>query len=129
VCSASIDSDDSDPVFSLTPTVRSFGGGTTPVAELVVPIRQTVVGSLNVDQIAVVSGTEVQYRMPVGPDDDPVGATNRYNADDVVEYGQSLGHVPQSGMYRIVAQNGDGEALDEVRIEFRCCRVLEEGTA
>ena len=129
VCSASTDSDDSDPVFSLTPTVRSFGGGTTPVAELVIPIRQAVVESLNVDQVAVVSGTEVQYRMPVGPDDEPVGTTNRYDADDIVEYAQSLGHVPQSGVYRIVAQDGDGEALDEVRIEFRCYRALDEGPA
>ena len=129
VCSASIVGGDSESVFSLTPTVRSFGANTTPVAELVVPIRQAVVESQNIEQLAVFSGETVRYRIPVRPDDDPVGATNRYDTDDVVEYAQSLGHVPQSGVYRIVALNGDGESLDEVRIDFRCYRVGDEGAA
>lgn len=127
VCATSINSGDSDPVFSLTPNVRSFGGGTTPVVELVVPIRQAVVESQNIRQLVVSSDEEVRYRIPVNPDDDTVGSTNRYDADDVVEYTQSLGHVPQNGIHRIVALNDEGEQLDEDRIEFRCYRVMDEG--
>ncbi|WP_435073241.1 hypothetical protein [Halorubrum sp. HHNYT27] len=126
VCAAGIDSGDSNPVFSLTPTVRSFGANTNPVVELVVPIRQAVVESQNVRELVVFSESEVRYRIPVSPNDDPVGETNRYDTDDVVEYAQSLGHVPQNGVYRLVALDGDGESLDEDRIDFRCYRVVDE---
>ena len=126
VCSASIDGSGSDPVFSLTPNVRTFGANTTPVVELVVPIRQAVVESQNVRELVVFSESEVRYRIPVSPDDVPLGETNRYDADDVVEYAQSLGHAPQNGVYRIVALNSDGETVDENRIDFRCYRVSDE---
>lgn len=126
VCSASIDGGGDGSVFSLTPHVRSFGATTTPVVELVVPIRQAVVESQTVRQLVVFSESETLHRIPVSPDDDTVGETDRYDAADVVEYAQSLGHTPQNGMYRIAALGGDGTSLDEERIDFRCRRVIEE---
>jgi hypothetical protein len=128
VCPASIDGGDSDSVFALTPNVRSFGANNTPVVELVIPIRLAVVESQNVREIVVSTESDVLYRIPVNPDDNPIGNTNRYETDDVVEYAQSLGHAPQNGMYRIAALNSDGETLDDVRIDFRCYRVSDEGS-
>lgn len=87
-----------------------------------------MVESQNVRELVVSTGSDVLYRIPVSPDDDPVGNTNRYDTDDVVEYAQSLGHAPQNGLYRIVALNSEGETLDEVRIDFRCYRAFDEGS-
>jgi hypothetical protein len=126
VCSASIEGGDDDSVFSLTPNVRSYGAGDEPLVELVIPIRQATIESQNVRQIVVFDGGEARYRIPTSPDDDAIGETNRYDTDDVVEYAQSLGHVPQNGVYLIAALNAEGETLDEERIEFRCYRVSDE---
>lgn len=76
----------------------SFRANTTPVVELVVPTRQAVVESQAVRELVVFGESEARYWIPVSPDDDPVGETNRYETDDVVEYAQSLGHVPQNGV-------------------------------
>jgi len=127
VCEVGILADSGETVFSLTPTVRSFGTGEEPLAELVVPIRQETIAAENVDELAVRSGEEIRHRIPVTQNDKPLGETNRYDFDDVVEYSQSLGHVPQAGIYRIAALDAEGEDIEQVGIEFRCYFDPDEG--
>jgi hypothetical protein len=131
VCAASLSGTDGS-VFALTPQVASTGAGgddgTEPgLVVLVVPIRQATIRAEDVDLIRIVDGEDVRYRIPVHPGDEPVGETSRYDAADVVEYAQSLGHVPQTGRYRLVALDAAGERIDEIRIDFRCYRPVDEG--
>lgn len=116
-----------DSVFSITPQVTSFGAGDEPLVELVLPVRRDTVESEGVDRLVVSSGGDVLYRIPVTRDDETVGPTNRYEYDDVVEYSQSLGHLPQNGIYDVVALDSAGQELDRIGIEFRCYRQPEEG--
>jgi hypothetical protein len=123
VCSAAIAGDDGG-LFGLTPDLRSYSGSDgPPVVELVVPVRRSVAADRGLDLIEVDTGGGIQYRLPVDPrNDEPVGEGQRYDADDVVEYAQSLGHVPQAGRYELTALDGSGEPLDSLRIDFRCYR-------
>ena len=131
VCSAGIlAGDGGDVIFGLTPQVSSYGQGDAPVVELTVPVRRSVLADEGVATIDIRSGEETEYTIPVDPqNDEPVGSVQRYDADDVVEYGQSLGHVPQNGRLRLVALDAEGQEVDAVRLEFRCYRQAEESTA
>jgi hypothetical protein len=128
VCSASF-GPGGDEVFALVPHVRSFGaaGAEPGVVELVVPVRTATAEALSLDLVLVRSGGRTLYRMPVSPDDEAAGETARYEFDDVVEYQQALGHVPQTGRYDLVALDDAGERVGEVRMDVRCYRRPEEG--
>lgn len=123
VCSAGIAGGDG-PVFELTPDVRSDStSGGPPVIELVVPIRRSAAAEEGIDLLAVDTGGGRTYRIPVDPrNDHPVGDVQRYETDDVVEYAQSLGHLPQAGRYEVAALDGSGAVVDSIRIDFRCYR-------
>jgi len=127
VCEAGINSESGGDVFALTPQITSYSAGQEPLVELTVPIRQATVRARNVDQFTIYSNATVLYQMPVNQNDAPVGTSGRYDAADVVEYSQSLGHVPQTGIYRIVALDTDGEQLAQIQVEFRCYRDRNEG--
>lgn len=126
VCETGILGPGGDAIFTLEPTLRSFGAGEEPLVELVVPIRQATIESETVDQFSVFNDETLLYQIPVNQNDDAVGETNRYDTDDVVEYSQSLGHVPQTGIYRIVALDSASEQLDELGIEFRCYHITTD---
>ncbi len=126
VCAAGLSG--GDAVFSLTPQVSTYGTTEPPVVELTIPVRRQVLSNREIDRIEVRSGEETHHRIPVDPNnDESVGDVQRYEADDVIEYAQSLGHAPQNGRIRIVALDGDGESVDEVALDFRCYRDLDEG--
>lgn len=94
--------------------------------ELILPVRRDTSEPEGIDRLVVSSGGDVLYRIPVTRDDETVGPTNRYEHDDVVEYSQSLGHLPQNGIYDVVALDSTGQELDRIGIEFRCYRQPEE---
>jgi len=130
VCAASFSGfsgQSADTVFSITPQVRSFGAGDEPLVELLLPVRQTTIESEGVGRLVVSSREDMLYRIPITRDDETIGPTNRYEYDDVVEYSQSLGHLPQNGIYEVVALDSAGEELDRIGIEFRCYRQSNEG--
>lgn len=131
VCSAGVlAGDGGDVVFELTPQVSSYGQGDTPVVELTVPVRRSVLADESVATIEIRSGDATQYRIPVDPaNDETVGKVQRYEADDVVEYSQSLGHVPQNGRVRLVALDTEDQQVDTLGVEFRCYRKIDEPTA
>ncbi|WP_277542429.1 hypothetical protein [Haloarcula laminariae] len=130
VCDSGVLAGGGDVVFGLTPQVSSYGRSDNPVVELTVPVRQSVLTEESVDRIEIRRGGETEYTVPVSPEnDEPVGDSGRYDADDVVEYTQSLGHVPQNGRPRLVALDAEDEQLDELRIEFRCYRRPERQTS
>ena len=66
---------------------------------------------------------------PVGDSEpilvDPIGETERYEYDDVIEYAQSIGFIPQTNRYRLHAVGG-GVRLDSIAVEFRCYREVSE---
>jgi hypothetical protein len=125
VCAASFSGfggQSGNTVFSITPQVTSFGAGDEPLVELILPVRRATIESEGVDRLVVSSGGDVLYRIPVTRDDETVGPTNRYEYDDVVEYSQSLGHLPQNGIYEVAALDSGGQELDRIGLEFRCYR-------
>lgn len=130
VCSTGVlAGDGGDVVFGLTPQVSSYGQTDTPVVELTVPARRSLLAEAGVSTIEVRSGEEREYTIPVDPaNDETIGSVQRYDADDVVEYSQSLGHVPQNGRLRLVALDTDGGQVDTLRLEFRCYRDVDEPT-
>lgn len=121
VCAAGLSG--GDTVFSLTPQVSTYGTTEPPVVELLVPVRRPVLSEEGVDRIEVRSGEETRHRIPVDPNNDQaVGAVQRYDTDDVIEYAQSLGHAPQNGRITLVALDAEDEPVDEIRLDFRCYR-------
>jgi hypothetical protein len=124
VCDAGILAGSDGPVFRLTPQVSPG----PQVVELVVPLRQATIRATDLDLVVVEDGDRRLYRIPVNAADEPVGEVQRYDTADVIEYAQSLGPVPQTGRYRLVALTDGGDVIDEVGIEFRCYRPIDEPT-
>jgi len=127
LCETSILVGSGDVIFNLMPTVGSRGGSEDPLAELNIPIRQATIEAEGIYQFSVFNDEDLLYQIPVNQNDEAVGETNRYETDDVVEYTQSIGHVPQTGIYRIVALDSEGESLEQLELEFRCNIVTDEG--
>lgn len=125
VCDVSHPENRDHDVFTLPPNVRPVGDSEPILVDLQVPIRQSVLEATNVELVEVLTGTETRHRLLVDEGDDPIGETERYEYDDVIEYAQSIGFIPQTNRYRLHAIGG-GVRLDSITMEFRCYREVSE---
>jgi len=126
VCDVRVPENGDGNVFTPSPSVRAGGEGDLLIANLEVPVRQSTIEATGVDIVEVLAGNELRYRIPVDEDDQPLGQAEQYGYDDIIRYRQSLGLIPQTSQYRLLAFDGDGNRLDEVLLRFRCYRQTAE---
>lgn len=88
--------------------------------KLVAPLRQKDISEKNLEIIEVSDREELLYRMPVSEHHEPATESHRYSHDDVIEYEQSLGSIPQTGWMTFAVYDISGSHIEEIDLEFRC---------
>ncbi len=88
---------------------------------LVVPLSVESVQRAGVERLAVHDASDdLAYVIPVSAGDASLMANKGGVSEGQLRYEQYLGKRPFHGEYRVVAENGRGEAVDSVTVAFNC---------